>query len=464
MPSGRLPKRPADLDESEDNSYGTEKAKLPRLRGSVDFSQVVKDRLQSYTRTGQACDRCKVRKIRCDRTPEGCSPCAQQNLECNVTDRVTGRAERRGYLQQLEREKEGMMTRLHDMEKLLEDKGIQVWRWQWTPPYGSSTPLDPNNDPSKDQWTQFFSLWVKDASRQAEKSLKDGCTTQQASSFETADPRTADARLGGIANGAPLSSINGTQQSILCTTIDITSSKPPDVDCRLPGVPENTQLYGKSLQSWVKVPKVNLPAIQFASHHQPNLNMAVKQGRFGSEVHIQPPSRSESTILDPMVNKTEKFGIRRAPSIEKAPFYNHSVTASTTAYPQMGDAGFTQSTFTPTSTPSSVQSSYLVGSANNYLYATSAGASAAAAQINKTVHTPPKNSPQVVTAAHNQYNSPHQTAVVQPYHHHHYQQQELTPAEWMNSYTGPANGILTAQQVSNCAKPCHPTMLTRPGD
>jgi hypothetical protein len=282
-----------------------------------------------------------------------------------------------------------MMTRLRDMEKLLEDKGIQVWPWQWTPPYGSSTPLYPDNDPSKDQWTQFFSLWVKDASRQAEKSSKDGCTTQQASSFETADPRTADARLGGIANGAPLSSINGTQQS------------------------------------WV------------TSHHQPNLNMAVKQGRFGSEVHTQPPSRSESTTLDPVVNGTERFGIRRAPSTEKVPYYNHSVTASTTAYPQMGYAGFTQSTFPPTSTPSSVQSSYNVGSANNYLYAASAEASAAAAQMNSTVHTLPRISPQAVTAAHNQvvaYNSPQQTAVVQPYHHHHQSQQELTPAEWMNRY------------------------------
>ncbi|KAH8748877.1 hypothetical protein F5883DRAFT_720950 [Diaporthe sp. PMI_573] len=437
MPSRRLPKRPADLDETEDDSYGTEKAKLPRLRGSEDFSQVVKEKLQSYTRTGQACDRCKVRKIRCDRTPEGCFPCAQLNLKCNVTDRVTGRAERRGYLQQLERENEGMMTRLRDMEKLLEDKGIQVWPWQWTPPYGSSTPLDPYNDPGKDQWTQFFSLWVKDASRQAEKSSKDGCTTQQASSFETADPRTADARLRGIANGAPLPSINGTQQSILCTTTDITSSKPPDVDYRLPGVPDNTRrLYGKSLQSWVKEPEVNPPAPLFASHHQPNLNMAVKQGRFGSEVHTQPPSRSESTTLDPMVNETEKFGIRRAPSFEKVPYYNHSVTASTTAYPQMGYAGFTQPTFPPTSTPSSVQSSYIVGSANNYLYATSAEASAAAAQMNSTVHTLPRISPQAVTAAHNQvvaYNSPQQTAVVQPYHHHQ-SQQELTPAEWMNRY------------------------------
>lgn len=67
MPSGRLSKRPGDLGESPQESFpGTSKVKLPRLeRGPEDFSQVVKDKLQSYTRTGQACDRCKVRRRYC---------------------------------------------------------------------------------------------------------------------------------------------------------------------------------------------------------------------------------------------------------------------------------------------------------------------------------------------------------------------------------------------------------------
>ncbi|KAH8755414.1 hypothetical protein F5883DRAFT_571357, partial [Diaporthe sp. PMI_573] len=137
------------------------------------------------------------------------------------------------------------------------------------------------------------------------------------------------------------------------------------------------------------------------------------------------------------------------------------------AYPQMGYAGFTQSAFsTPTSAPSSGQSSYIAavteGSANNHLYTTSAEASAAAAQVNCTVHTPPKNSPQAVPAAYNQvvaYNPPKQTAVVQLYHQQQ-QQQELDPVEWMNSCSGPANSMFTAQQVPNGAEPCHPTTPT----
>lgn len=46
---------------TSDSSQNGGKMKLPRLdRGQEDFSSVVKNRLQSYTRTGQACDRCKV--------------------------------------------------------------------------------------------------------------------------------------------------------------------------------------------------------------------------------------------------------------------------------------------------------------------------------------------------------------------------------------------------------------------
>lgn len=63
MPPGRPPKRSGDgISSSLDSSSGVTKAKLPRLEKSTeDFSSVVKSKLSSYSRTGQACDRCKVR-------------------------------------------------------------------------------------------------------------------------------------------------------------------------------------------------------------------------------------------------------------------------------------------------------------------------------------------------------------------------------------------------------------------
>lgn len=62
MPAGCPPKRPSDaMESSQEGSSSAPKIKLPRLeRGPEEFSQVVKNKLQSYTRTGQACDRCKV--------------------------------------------------------------------------------------------------------------------------------------------------------------------------------------------------------------------------------------------------------------------------------------------------------------------------------------------------------------------------------------------------------------------
>lgn len=75
MPPGRPPKRPGEADigvldgsdaaSSSTTTTTTAKCKLPRIDradrpGRADFSSVVKSKLQSYTRTGQACDRCKV--------------------------------------------------------------------------------------------------------------------------------------------------------------------------------------------------------------------------------------------------------------------------------------------------------------------------------------------------------------------------------------------------------------------
>lgn len=64
MPQPRPPKRPNDASDGSADSAAPApppKAKQARVeRGPEEFSNVVKSKLQSYTRTGQACDRCKV--------------------------------------------------------------------------------------------------------------------------------------------------------------------------------------------------------------------------------------------------------------------------------------------------------------------------------------------------------------------------------------------------------------------
>ncbi|KAK0732355.1 hypothetical protein B0T21DRAFT_313402 [Apiosordaria backusii] len=250
MPPGRpnTLKRASDSTGS-DQGDGASKTKVPRIeRGPEDFSSVVKSKLQSYTRTGQACDRCKVRKIRCDALPEGCSHCTNQNLECYVTDRVTGRTERRGYLQQLEREKGAMLAHIRSLEKLLESNGVEVRPWQF-PGYNNTYPegmvFDAMGNPVKDQWSQVGLVWVKRGR------LKPPSERSSSTRYSLVEARPADSHLGVSSDKEPLSSIKGTTLSILGTTLDITASfEGPDMDEPPPGTSFGSPLYNKSVQAF----------------------------------------------------------------------------------------------------------------------------------------------------------------------------------------------------------------------
>ncbi|KAK8034050.1 hypothetical protein PG993_009045 [Apiospora rasikravindrae] len=287
MAPGRPPKRPGDAEYEIPDSHN--KCKLPKLDrmnsggsggsggGSGgggnggggapnDFSSVVKSKLQSYTRTGQACDRCKVRKIRCDALPEGCSHCINQNLECYVTDRVTGRTERRGYMQELEREKSDMMSHIRELEQLLGANGIEVKTFQ-----GRASAVEPSHSPTgnydsmgnmvssssrssgsmpsgvaKDNWQQMpNSVWVK-ANGQT-RAPKTQFTTGVSRSMLEARP--ADFHIGVTTDKAVSSSIKGTTLTILGSTIDVCSFDAEDMDEPAPGTQPRSALYNKSVQA-----------------------------------------------------------------------------------------------------------------------------------------------------------------------------------------------------------------------
>lgn len=206
----------------------------------------------------------QVRKIRCDALPDGCTHCTQQNLECYVTDRVTGRTERRGYLAQLEREKNALTTHIQDLEKLLEQKGVQVRQWQPPSAFGNGHQFDLEHDgTSKEAWTQFRSLWIKDRSAQPGGYSGGEAAGQQSGRASPAllpstVPRPLGAHIGVLKDNAPLSTINGTKMSILGSTIDITSFEAPDMDGPPAGTSSSTPIYNKSLQSFYNsIAKVN---------------------------------------------------------------------------------------------------------------------------------------------------------------------------------------------------------------
>ncbi|KAJ3493430.1 hypothetical protein NLG97_g4733 [Lecanicillium saksenae] len=227
-------------------------------RGAEDFSSVVKNRLQSYTRTGQACDRCKVRKIRCDALPEGCSHCINLNLECFVTDRVSGRTERRGYMQELERDKNGMVSHIRQLEKLLLENGVQVRPFQ-----EEKTGSDAGDETTEaalkqedspvSEWAQVGSLWVKNYTKKPSYSPR----------FPRSKLESRSESKGTVAGRtvAPLNSMRGTKLTFLGTTIDTSSFPVPDVD--EPEDPTDmTPLYNKSSQAFLQTTAGVNPLVQ----------------------------------------------------------------------------------------------------------------------------------------------------------------------------------------------------------
>lgn len=216
--------------------------------------------------------RLQIRKIRCDALPEGCSHCTNGNLDCYVTDRVTGRTERRGYLQQLEREKGAMLAHIRSLEKLLESKGVEVRPWIF-PGYNNTYPpgvvLDSmgnpvynSNNPEK-QWRQIEMVWVRGPG--GPPPPRERGARPQHSLLES---RPTDSHLGVYYDKEPLSSIKGTTLSILGTTIDVTSFDAPDMDEPPPGASVGTPLYNKSVMAFFQsilgvnpnLPNVDLPS------------------------------------------------------------------------------------------------------------------------------------------------------------------------------------------------------------
>ncbi|KAK1829598.1 transcriptional activator protein acu-15 [Podospora conica] len=280
MPPARSLKRPGDGGDSaspaDDGLPGSPKVKLPRLdRGTDNFSSVVKSKMSSYTRTGQACDRCKVRKIRCDALAEGCSPCVTLSLDCYVTDRVTNRTERRGYLQQLEREKVAMLSHIQNLEKLLQDNGVEVRPWEY-PSYKDTYPPgvvpDTMGNLTQDgrpgcQWQLVRSVWVKGSADKQQ--LPSGPIAR----YSAPRARPPEGHLGVSSDSAPLSSIKGTTLSILGTTIDITSFDAPDMDEPPPGTPIGSPLYNKSMMSFMQ-------SILNINPRQENVDLPSRQDAF----------------------------------------------------------------------------------------------------------------------------------------------------------------------------------------
>ena len=217
--------------------------------------------------------------MRCDDTVNGCAPCLQNQSECKTTDRITGKATVRGYVQSLERRLEELENLNRVLQSRLASLGEDVPDNESRMKYE-----DPTTAPlvqwHEEQRIGNGSSWDKSdggtrISDHGEKPLE-GNVTSRPRSLGVLPSRLPDFRTGlggnnylGVSTGnSLLSSIRGTSMNLLGMEIDLADYMSADLDEPDPILGgTGSPVYNKSYRAFVqtafgtspKLGKVELP-------------------------------------------------------------------------------------------------------------------------------------------------------------------------------------------------------------
>ena len=186
----------------------------------------------------------------------------QNQSECKTTDRITGKATVRGYVQCLERQLDDLQDRNHKLEARLIALGEDV-----------RTTID-YSDPATAPLVQWHEEQASSNRRPWEGSSRDPAISSQhvatndgsstrGSSVNVADehrPKLPDFRTGlagnnylGVSTGnSLLSSIRGTSMTVLGMDIDLADYMSVDVDEPDPSIAGAQPVYNKSYRAFVQ--------------------------------------------------------------------------------------------------------------------------------------------------------------------------------------------------------------------
>ena len=213
----------------------------------------------------------QIRKMRCDDQPDGCASCRQAQTECKTTDRITGKAAVRGYVESLE-------SRLADLESHNRQLQAQVLSLggKVKPNHAShSHAPDQQSRSSREETSQGQHLGLSNGTTTGlgYEGL-DGSQDDSMRDHETGRVRLPKFRSGlsgnnylGISSGNSLvNSVRGTSMNVLGMEIDLVDYLSPDLDEPDPSRGGHP-VYNKSYRAFVqtafgispKLRKVELP-------------------------------------------------------------------------------------------------------------------------------------------------------------------------------------------------------------
>ncbi len=216
--------------------------------------------------------------MRCDDLPEGCSPCMQNQSPCRTTDRITGVATTRGYVQSLERRLQEMEAHNRELQSRLISIGVEV--------KPSENYLDCANTPLA-EWNQYqgsgrnHQRWGSNNNHISNPTIGSGAQYDSIANESSAalEPdsnifRLPEFRSGlagdnylGVSSGNSfLSSIRGTTLNVLGMEIDLADYTSADLDDPDPSRPQDEPVYNKSYHAFVRTafganPKPQKPSL-----------------------------------------------------------------------------------------------------------------------------------------------------------------------------------------------------------
>ena len=199
--------------------------------------------------------------MRCDDNPDGCASCRQAQTECKTTDRITGKATGRGYIDNLE-------GRLSDLEARNQELRAQILS------LGGQVQPDVRDAPDTQyqQHPRQNGISRESSDRTNYSSQHEGAKKGSRPDGREPLPPSRKGLHGnnyfGISSGnSLLSSVRGTSMNVLGMEVDLTDYLSPDVD--EPDLSRADQpVYNKSYRAFIqtafglgpKLTNVQLPA------------------------------------------------------------------------------------------------------------------------------------------------------------------------------------------------------------
>ena len=227
---------------SPDSNASRKVIKVDHDGDNPDYSSDVRKKIQGSNRTGQACDRCRVRsalslsrpllteqmrKMRCDGSLDGCAPCVQTQTPCKTTDRITGIANERGYVKRLEQRIKNLEKHIRRLEDRLTSVGEDVKPFELSsdPPVALLQWKDPTEQLSHQQWDPV-AAGPEQYAPQDHPVVDNVCDRLP----EFRSGLTGDNYLGVSSGNSFISSIRGTAMNVLGAEIDLADYMSPDLD------------------------------------------------------------------------------------------------------------------------------------------------------------------------------------------------------------------------------------------